>query len=82
MSTPADIMDALGRPDAAATLRWSDEPRPGLLDEFERLEAEVEELKEELEAARVEIADLRLGSLLTQLVELLCKRCAKRWEDR
>ena len=66
MSTPADIMEALGHRDAAATLRWS-----------EAFDRRGETPRDELEWERDELADR-----LERLEALLCKRCGDKWDDK
>ncbi|HEX6871068.1 MAG TPA: hypothetical protein VF163_08220 [Micromonosporaceae bacterium] len=74
----ADLVSALGRPEAAATLRWNEEPRAPLVDELAALETQVEHLEAEVERLRVRASDSTIG----ELEDLLCKRCAKKWEEQ
>jgi hypothetical protein len=67
MSTPADIMEALGRPDAAATLRWGERPAS-----FADLTDERDSLDDELGHA---------AATLERLEAALCKRCATKWKE-
>jgi len=64
-TTPADIMEALGHHDAAATLRWGETPRSVL-------EAERAEFAGQLNKA---------VDRLARLEALLCKRCGAKWDD-
>jgi hypothetical protein len=66
MSTPADIMEALGRHDAAATLRWGETPVS-----FLELTDERDAFADELDHAT---------ETLERLEAALCKRCADKWK--
>jgi hypothetical protein len=66
MTTPADILEALGQPDNAATLRWAETPVPAA------------ELTEQLADVTEQLAEAQV--LLGQLEALPCKPCAKKWK--
>lgn len=63
----AGILDALGQPDNAATVRHFEQPAPPVswTAEIYALDDEADHLRDELEC----------------LNGLLCKRCATKWEE-
>lgn len=61
----ADILDAMGRPADAATLRWREEPR--------------EDIARERNAVAGELT--HATDMLQDLESLLCKLCARRWKE-
>lgn len=71
-SSIADILDALGKSDAATNLRWS-EGEPG-----RRLEDETAVLREQLTAAEEELAHAIEEN--DRLVAAMCPQCSKKLE--
>lgn len=81
----ADIMEALGKPEAAATLRWGFPDRIGdVLDELDATREELEEASGGLGEANSERDDMagRLEEAradLARLEALLCATCRAAW---
>lgn len=65
----AKILDAMGRRDAAETLRWGAPPPASRADE----------LAAELDAVRADLADEQ--ARMAALESLLCHRCHKKWRS-
>jgi hypothetical protein len=71
-ATIADLLEALGKPDAATNVRWS-EGESG-----RRFENETEVLRDQLAAAEDELAHAVAEN--DRLVAAMCPRCTKKLE--
>ena len=72
-SAIADILDALGKPDVATNLRWSEGERGS-----HRLESETTALREELAAVEEELRHAIEEN--DRLVAAMCPRCTRKLE--
>jgi uncharacterized protein (DUF3084 family) len=81
----AEIMEALGKPEAAATLRWGFPDSIGdVLDELDTAREELEEARGEVGEANCERDDMggrvdEARADLKRLKKMLCKPCKAKW---